>query len=283
MVKIEDIPFVLPIANWIWGQHPSTVVDDETDHNDTVSGRICLQQFPLLSIACWKGLFVKGLGVMIILGSTFNKLPIMINILKSKSAIGLSRFSFYGETIVYANAAIYGYLSKYPITEYGENVSLLCQNIVLIVMTWYFLNHNTIKSKSDDDDDDKYNKTTTKTKSVSTKEQIGVVTGFLIYVTTMIFYLPSDYWYLLMSTTWPIMLYARGTQVMTTYKEKQTGNLSIVTTTMNLGGSIIRIITTLQETGDLIVLFGYLLSGGLSLIMFIQYFWYLSNTLKKTQ
>jgi mannose-P-dolichol utilization defect protein 1 len=85
---------------------------------------------------------------------------------------------------------------------------------------------------------------------------------------------------MLMSATWPVMLYARGSQVLETYGVKHTGNLSIVTTSMNLVGALIRILTTINETGDVVVLAGYLLSGGLSFIMFVQYWLYLQETMK---
>jgi mannose-P-dolichol utilization defect protein 1 len=155
---------------------------------------------------------------------------------------------------------MYGYLYGHPFTAYGENASLLLQNIILIGLSWNFLN---------------------KTASpVSTKERILVVLSFILYFLTIINYLPEEYRYMLMSATWPVMLYARGSQVLETYSVKHTGNLSIVTTSMNLVGALIRILTTINETGDVVVLAGYLLSGGLSFIMFVQYWFYLQETTK---
>jgi len=81
-----------------------------------------------------------------------------------------------------------------------------------------------------------------------------------------------------MGSTWPVMLYARGSQVLQTFAVGHTGNLSIITISMTLSGSMIRIATTLKETGDMVVIAGYLLSGSLSLIMFGQYWLYLSKT-----
>ncbi len=116
---------------------------------------------------------------------------------------------------------------------------------------------------------------------VQVQEKTMVVLGYTAYVLVVMNFLPNDMRYLLMSGTWPVMLYARGTQVLETFQVKHTGQLSIVTTTMNLVGSLIRIGTTLKETGDMVVLSGYLLSGGLSLLMFVQYFLYLDNTKKE--
>lgn len=144
------------------------------------------------------------------------------------------------------------------IYRFGENLSLLLQNIILILMAWQF-----------------------SSLPVQAHEKTMVVLGYIAYVVVVLNCLPADQRYLLMSATWPVMLYARGTQVFETFQVKHTGQLSIVTTAMNLVGSLIRIGTTLKETGDMVVLSGYLLSGALSLLMFVQYFLYLNNTKKE--
>lgn len=110
-----------------------------------------------------------------------------------------------------------------------------------------------------------------------------VLLGFGLYVFAVLQLLPEDMRYLLMSSTWPVMLYARGSQVFETFQVKHTGQLSIVTTSMNLVGALIRIGTTMKETGDTVVLAGYLLSCALSLLMFVQYFLYLNNTKKELE
>ena len=244
-------------ATWVWGSGTKgDGEDDGTASDEDFSAEICLSQVPFLSVPCLTQLLSKGLGLAIIAGSCLNKIPIMVNMMKSQSAAGISRNSLYGEAIVYANGAMYGYLYGYPFTSYGENVSLLIQNIILVFMAWQL------------------------SKDVTISEKFASILGFGMYVVGVLRLLPSEYFYLLISATWPVMLYARGSQVYETFYVKHTGNLSIVTTSMNLVGALIRIGTTLQETGDVIVLAGYLLSGGLSFLMFAQYWLYLPNTLK---
>ncbi|KAL3902417.1 MAG: hypothetical protein SGILL_010830, partial [Bacillariaceae sp.] len=137
-------------------------------------------------------------------------------------------------------------------------------NVVLVALSWTYSN-----------------KTAT---PVTMQEKVMVIVGFVAYIAAVLQYLPEEYWSFLMSSTWPIMVYARCSQIWGTFKAKSTGNLSIVTTSMNLFGAAIRILTTMQETGgDFFVLGGYLLSGSLSSIMFGQYWWYLKNTLKTSK
>jgi len=248
MVGLIDIPFVQPLAEWIWGEGDAST---------------CLSE---LSVPCFSQLVTKAFGIVIIMASMLNKIPIMRNMNNSQSAAGISRNSLYGESMVYANCALYGLLSGHPFTAYGENFSLLVQNAVLVVMVWKF---------------------STKTSSpVQSQERMLVVLCSVVYFGGVMKALPEDYWHLLMSLTWPVMLYARGSQVFETFSVRHTGSLSIVTTSMNLLGAMIRILTTMKETGDMVVISGYLLSGFLSLMMFIQYWMYLEKTteiLKKTE
>ena len=148
----------------------------------------------------------------------------------------------------------------------GENVSLLGQNVVLVLLAWQY---------------------SAKTSSpVQSTEKILVAAFFVVYIAGIINTLPEEYLHLLMSSTWPILLYARGSQVFATFMDRHTGNLSIVTTSMALFGGIVRILTTIQETGDMVVISGYILSVSLSLLMFIQYWMYLGRTteiLKKAE
>ena len=101
MVALIDIPFVQQLAEWIWGEEDAST---------------CLSEVPFISAACFSQLVTKGLGITIIFGSMLNKVPIMVNMMKSQSAAGISRKSLYGEAMVCANSAMYGFLSGFPFT-----------------------------------------------------------------------------------------------------------------------------------------------------------------------
>jgi hypothetical protein len=77
------------------------------------------------------------------------------------------------------------------------------------------------------------------------------------------------------------MLYARGSQIMETWQIQHTGAQSILTTSLNLVGGMLRILTTIKEVGwDMAVLSGFLLSAFMNGVMFLQYWYYLRNTKK---
>jgi hypothetical protein len=249
MKFLLDVPIVMFLADWIWGQDPS----------DQVSPELCIETLPFMSSGCSSQLAVKGLGIAIIGGACFNKAPIMVNILNTKSTAGLSRTAIYGESICYASAAFYGMLEGHPVTAYGENGALLIQSVAIILMMWQF----------------------TDAPKVSTQERVlasGFSAAYVVGVTTM---LTKDLHYLLMASVWPVMLYARGSQIMETWQIQHTGAQSILTTTLNLVGGMLRILTTIKEVGwDMAVLSGFLLSAIMNAVMFLQYWYYRSNTEK---
>jgi len=152
-------------------------------------------------------------------------------------------------------------LEGHPFSAYGENVSLLIQSIVILLMLWQF------------EDDPK--------SAVSLREKSAVIAfaaSYLVFATTI---LPSHLHHLLMASIYPIMLYARGSQIVATYRIGHTGNLSVITTSMSFAGSLVRIMTTIKEVGwDFAVLIGFFLSVGLNWILFVQYWYYRKNTIK---
>lgn len=87
MKFLMEVPFVMTLARWVWGE------DTE------VTPKLCIETFPVMIGPCWSRLVVKGLGIGIILGACLNKLPIIVNLMNSKSTAGLSRTSIYGEII----------------------------------------------------------------------------------------------------------------------------------------------------------------------------------------
>mmetsp|Transcript_14209 Transcript_14209/g.39374 ORF Transcript_14209/g.39374 Transcript_14209/m.39374 type:complete len:160 (+) Transcript_14209:81-560(+) len=85
-MSLLDIPLVMSLASWIWS------IDTENDDSENLlSPELCVGSLPLLNGDCWKRLFAKGLGMAIIAGACISKLPMIMNMLDSQSAVGLSK------------------------------------------------------------------------------------------------------------------------------------------------------------------------------------------------
>ena len=128
MNAIKTSPIIQSIANWAWSSDPS--VD--------VSPQICLDSLPLLTPQCFSRLIARFIGIGIIVMSCINKAPVISNIMKSKSAVGLSVTAACGEVIMYSNAAFYNYLKGNPFTAYGETMSLVFQTWVIVGLIFWF-------------------------------------------------------------------------------------------------------------------------------------------------
>lgn len=60
----------------------------------------------------------------------------------------------------------------------------------------------------------------------------------------------------------------------TNYKNGSTGQLSAITVLLLFGGSIVRIFTSVQETGDKIIILTYIVSTITNGALVAQVFWY---------
>jgi mannose-P-dolichol utilization defect protein 1 len=201
-------------------------------------------------------IFMKLLGTLIIVGSCLNKAPLFLNIIKTKSVAGMSPQAVYSECIMYANAAFYSYLQGNPFTAYGETLLITIQTVIVILLMWKFK----VEPK------------------VTLKERMVVSAVFAVYV-SIVFCIPKDKLYLLLSINMPVTMFSRGSQIYCYFKEKHTGTQSIITVLMNFTGSAIRVITTINLVGfDIPMLAGYGISLVLNSIMISQFVLYKQNT-----
>lgn len=248
-MQLKEIPFFMAVAEWVWSADPSPEVTPES----------CLSSVPLLSSQCFSRLLVKAVGIAIILGACLNKAPLFVNVLKSKSVAGLSTAAVYGEVLLYSNAAFYGVLRGNPFTAWGETGAIVVQSIVMAFFVWHYK------------DDPR----------ISFQEKALAVAVYAGYIFGVLVILPPDSYYLLQASNWPVLVYSRGSQIIETFRLKHTGTQSIITNTMNVVGTFVRILTTIKEVGwDVILLASYGISLVLNVILWSQFFFYRANTAK---
>ena len=80
------------------------------------------------------------LGYCVTVGSFTLKVPQIQKCVASSSVDGISLSSHYLEFSCYAGSLVYHVLNKYPVSTYAENISLLAQNVALIVLLWSVVN-----------------------------------------------------------------------------------------------------------------------------------------------
>jgi mannose-P-dolichol utilization defect 1 len=270
--SIVGLPMVVSIGKWMWGKTP----------NPNISPEICMLGFPLsMSTDCWMQVGVKVMGLSMIVGACGNKAPTLVNIIQSKSVAGLPKSSIYGEAIIAANATLYGYLQGFPYSAYGENAAIALQCIMVMALMWHYSEpYKTADSIATRRPLDIRSAAGKSTRLVTTlQEKLFVICISTFYVFSVIYFLPPSLQHLLLSSVMPLMIYARGCQILEAYTLQHTGAQSVATTAISLGGNLGRLMTTIKEVGfDRAALSWYLVSAMLNSIMFVQYGLYRKNT-----
>lgn len=238
---------ILSFAAWAWSEDPSPLVTPEA----------CLESAPFLAAPCLSRLVARAVGIAIITTSFINKAPVVRNILKAKSAAGISVAGTYLEVILYSNAAFYNILRGNPFTAYGETFTVLLQTMVVVGAIWYY-----------------------EPKIGMSNMAIALAT-YLVYLFVVFQVLTPDTQPILMMVNPLVLISSRGAQIIENYNGKQTGAQSIATTFMNLAGSAVRMATTIKEVGwDFHILRSYGTSVTLNSVLFAQIILYKANTEK---
>ncbi|KAG9412104.1 Mannose-P-dolichol utilization defect 1 protein [Aphanomyces cochlioides] len=191
-------------------------------------------RFDFLQVECGKAVVSKVLGYLIIVGSFILKLPQILKIVAAGNVAGLSPSSFYLEVVTFLASVIYNVIRGYPISTWGESAVILVQNVLLVVLLWYY------------------------SSAPKTTQLLGVVT--FVGLGAGMYHLPSEFDWVLPSASIPLSVAARIPQIISNFRQGHTGQLAFLTLFLNFGGSAARLFTTLQETGDQVVLLGFAIS-----------------------
>ncbi|KAK3094688.1 hypothetical protein FSP39_004947 [Pinctada imbricata] len=199
---------------------------------------------------CMKLVLSKCLGFVIILGSVMVKIPQLVKIINNQSAQGISLMAVLCELFAVSATTVYSFAKSFPFSSYGEGLFLVIQTS-LIAFCVLFYNGNL---------------------------QGGL--GFLaVYIGLMVFLMssmaPMPLLSLLQSSNIPIAIISKLIQAVTNVRNGGTGQLSVVTVFLLFAGSIARIFTSIQETGDSLVVATYVVSTACNGLIFAQilYYW----------
>jgi len=226
------------------------------DLNPACSKAFLLYQFPS---SCLKIVVSKLLGYLIILGSLILKVPQILNIVKSGQVKGLNINMFLLELIGYSINLFYSYRQSLPFSTYGENVFMIVQNLVILLLFFQY--------------ERGFGLFFFVVTSAYSAFFYGLLNESLIDMKMMT---------LLSTLSIPIFTASKLPQIYTNFKNGSTGELSVITCVLQLGGTAARVFTTLQEVDDMVILTGFLLGLVLNAIITLQIFWYWNSSSSKT-
>lgn len=206
--------------------------------------------------ACISFLISKGLSIGIVGLSCILKLPQILAMLKTKTIEGLSALSIYSEIMTFLFACLYPYHMKYPFVTYGENLTILIQNLMIFFLYWIY-----DKGKSN--------------------HNIHIFFLFLSIAITYIclteIFMNNFAWYLVGSSGMILVSVSRFSQMYSSYSSKSTGPLSIFTFLLNILGNVARVFTTIKETNDYLLVASCIYGIFLSSIVVLQIRYYSKN------
>ena len=176
------------------------------------------------------------------------------------------------ELLVYIVSLSYNHRNGYAFTTYGETFFLTLQNIIVVALILYYNGPRTLLPFY-----------LIAVAGVIYYVQVELPIDLLIYAFQLVLLLVSPMFlgvsfislfnYLRGSTF--AMVVSRMPQIITNFKNGNTGQLSAATVFAFSAGSSARIYTTLNEVKDFNVLVGFLLGTAMNLLLAIQmaYYW----------
>jgi len=213
------------------------------------------------NVVCLKMALSKALGLAIIVGSSLVKLPQVVKIFQSGSAEGISLVGVLLELAAITFSGGYAYTSHFPFSTYGENVFLAVQTALIGLLVVAF-SRGWLQAL------------------LFGALYVGSAWALLTPALTPAVVL----WYGQASNI-PMILLGKLIQIVTNFRNGHTGQLSAITVFLLALGALARIFTSVQETGDNLVILTHICSTAANSILALQVLMYWNSgakTKKKT-
>ena len=197
----------------------------------------------------------KALGMTVIAVSFTVKVPLIYSCWKHKTTKGLSAVSLYTEVLAIALNIVYSVIKEFPLTAWGELLSVLAQDFAIVLLIWRYSNTDIV-------------------------ECLGYTTAFALLVYLTSFHLPDEWLWMLPFACMLIGWSGVIPQIMTNFRNKHTGPLSLTTQALIAVGTYVRIFTTIQEVDDDFTLFAACVGSCFQTTLLLQILGYQENTAK---
>lgn len=173
-----------------------------------------------------------------------------MKILNNKSAEGLSIISVFLDLMAITFHMSYSFVSGFPFSAWGDGTFLAAQTAAIAALVLFYGHKSPIRA-----------------------------TFFIILYCALVFILmrmtPLEYLWTAQGFNVPILLMGKLSQAFTNFKNGSTGQLSAATCFMLFAGSLARIFTSVQETGDSMMVTIYIVSTAANAVIVAQllYYW----------
>lgn len=213
--------------------------------------------FNFLDVPCLKIILSKVLGIGIILGSVLVKLPQILKLMRAKNAEGLSFKSVLLELLAITGTMVYSIANKFPFSAWGEALFLMLQTVTISFLIQHY-------------------------RGRSSGGLLFLVLYFGLLVILLSPVTPMSVVIYMQAFNMPAIIIGRLIQAASNFRNGHTGQLSAVSCFLLFAGSLARIFTSLQETGDSLMALTYIISSACNGIIALQvlYYWNSSPVFK---
>ncbi|XP_028285538.1 mannose-P-dolichol utilization defect 1b [Parambassis ranga] len=214
--------------------------------------------FNVLNVPCLKIVLSKVLGIGIILGSVMVKLPQILKLMGAKSAEGLSFNSVLLELLAVTGTMAYSVVNKFPFSAWGEALFLMVQTVTIGFLIQHYQGR-------------------------TSRGLLFVIVYFGLLIPLLSPLTPVSVVTFMQASNMPAIIVGRLIQAATNFQNGHTGQLSAVSVFLLFAGSLARIFTSLQETGDSLMALTYVISSSCNGIIALQilYYWNSSTESKR--
>ncbi|KAI1723231.1 PQ loop repeat domain-containing protein [Ditylenchus destructor] len=199
---------------------------------------------------CFPLVLSRLLGIAITVGSSFLLVPQILKIYTAKSGRGISLWAQVLGLLAAAGNASYNYEKGYVFGQWGDTLFVAIQMIFIIMqILWY-------------------------------SDAQPYALAFMAWcwcASLAVFYhfVPMAVLEAIQLSSVPIVFISKSIQVTQNYREQSTGQLSIISVSMQFGGCMARIFTTIQEAGgEWLILLPYIVAAVLNGIILAQILYY---------
>ncbi|XP_056156447.1 mannose-P-dolichol utilization defect 1b [Lampris incognitus] len=212
--------------------------------------------FNFLDVPCLKIVLSKGLGIGIILGSVMVKLPQIIKLMGAKSAEGLSFNSVLLELLAITGTMAYSIANNFPFSAWGEALFLMLQTVAI----GFLIQHYGGKT---------------------TQGLLLLMVYFVLLGGVLSPITPMSVVTTMQASNMPAIIIGRLIQAATNFRNGHTGQLSAISVFLLFAGSLARIFTSVQETGDTLMALTYVISSCCNGIITLQVLYYWNSPSEK--
>jgi len=220
---------------------------------------------------CLRLALSKVLGVGIVVGGGIVKVPQILMIVKHRSTRGVSLSSYFLDTASLLLTVGYNARLNFPFSTYGENIALAIQNIIIIVLIFYYSQSRPTLSTA---------------RGASRNSPWPSIITFVAAIAAATFALSSEsltpipLLRTLVALSIPLSLSAKVPQIVVNARNHSTGQLSAFLVFNSLAGCVARLFTTSTETGDATLWWGFFSAAALNGVIAAQmaYYWNQSHS-----